>query len=302
MAASGLHISISAEKVTEFAGVVVTNSMITSLIVSGLLIAFALAVKSQLKHTDKPSGLQNVAELLIEKIEDVIHSVTNDRNKARSFFPLLASFFLYILVNNWFGLLPGVGTIGYVHYYDDHKTTANAQIDMPDFLTAHAATDGLSQSEVNEGPLPEKIDADNINIGKEAKEGSFIPYFRPGTADLNGTLGLAIISVLATQFYGLSFVGMGYFSKFINFSNPIGFFVGILELISEFAKIISFAFRLFGNIFAGEVLLVVTTYLAKLVVPMPFYGLEYFVGFIQALVFAMLSLVFFNMATQEHAH
>lgn len=78
------------------------------------------------------------------------------------------------------------------------------------------------------------------------------------------------------------------------------FFVGILELVSEFSKVISFAFRLFGNIFAGEVLLVVIMSLVGVIVPMPFYGLEIFVGFVQALVFSMLTLVFFNMATLSH--
>ena len=126
------------------------------------------------------------------------------------------------------------------------------------------------------------------------------PIFRPGSADLNTTLALAIVSVIVTQIFGLMALKFSYLKKFFNFSSPIDFFVGILEIISEFAKIISFAFRLFGNIFAGEVLLVVIAFLIPVVLPMPFYGLELFVGFIQALVFAMLSLVFFNMATQSH--
>ncbi len=105
-----------------------------------------------------------------------------------------------------------------------------------------------------------------------------------------------------TQFVGLRFAGLGYFTKFFNFSSPLMFFVGILEIISELAKIISFAFRLFGNIFAGEVLLAVISFLVPLLVPAPFYGMEIFVGFIQALVFAMLTLVFFNMAAQHHKH
>ncbi len=116
-------------------------------------------------------------------------------------------------------------------------------------------------------------------------------------------MALAIISVFATQVFGVMNLKLSYFKKFINFSSPINFAVGILELISEFAKIISFAFRLFGNIFAGEVLLAVISFIGGTYLffaPMPFYGLELFVGLIQALVFAMLSLVFFNMATQSH--
>ncbi|MBI4433908.1 F0F1 ATP synthase subunit A, partial [Candidatus Uhrbacteria bacterium] len=90
--------------------------------------------------------------------------------------------------------------------------------------------------------------------------------------------------------------------KFFNFSSPIMGFVGILELISEFAKVISFSFRLFGNIFAGEVLLLVVTTLAPYVVPIPFLFLEFFVGFVQALVFSMLTLVNLQMATEHSEH
>ena len=127
----------------------------------------------------------------------------------------------------------------------------------------------------------------------------FVPIFRPGTADLNTTFALSLISVFLIQYFGFKYLSFSYFKKFINFSNPINFYVGILETISEFARIISFAFRLFGNIFAGEVLIVVIAYLTKVLVPVPFYGLEIFVGFIQALVFTMLSLVFYNMATAK---
>jgi F-type H+-transporting ATPase subunit a len=128
----------------------------------------------------------------------------------------------------------------------------------------------------------------------------FVPYFRAGTADLNTTLALGTISMVLVQIFGVMHLGVGYLKKFINFAGPIDFFVGILELVGDFSKIISFAFRLFGNIFAGEVLLVVITSLTKVVAPMPFYGLELFVGFIQALVFSMLSVVLYNMATLGH--
>ena len=127
------------------------------------------------------------------------------------------------------------------------------------------------------------------------------PLIRGGTADLNTTLALALFAVFSVQFYGYKALGLKYFTKFLNFSNPINFFVGILDLLSEFSRVISFAFRLFGNIFAGEVLLAVIAFLVPLVAPLPFLGLEIFVGFIQALVFATLTLVFINIATiSEH--
>ena len=130
----------------------------------------------------------------------------------------------------------------------------------------------------------------------------FVPLFRAGTADLNMTFALAVMTMVYVQYAGLKTLGFPYLSKFFNISNPINFVVGILELISELSRIISFAFRLFGNIFAGEVLLTVISFLVPLLAPIPFLGLELFVGFIQALVFAMLTAVFFALATSHAEH
>jgi F-type H+-transporting ATPase subunit a len=136
---------------------------------------------------------------------------------------------------------------------------------------------------------------------------TFIPFIRSASADLNVTLALAIISVISVQVMGIAALGFfKYAGKF--FINPfhkpyfIGTFVGILELIGEIAKLISFSFRLFGNIFAGEVLLAVMLMLVPYLVPLPFLALEIFVGLIQALVFSMLTLVFLKMAVTETAH
>ncbi|NMC35721.1 F0F1 ATP synthase subunit A [Candidatus Beckwithbacteria bacterium] len=127
-----------------------------------------------------------------------------------------------------------------------------------------------------------------------------VPFFRAPTADLNTTIALAILGVAFTQYQGLRHLSIHYLKKFFNFSNPMFTFVGLLELISEFVKIISFAFRLFGNIFAGEVLLAVMSFLLPIVAPLPFLGLEIFVGLIQSLVFVMLVLVFTGGATEAH--
>lgn len=133
-----------------------------------------------------------------------------------------------------------------------------------------------------------------------------IPFIRSSSADLNFTLAIALISVTSTWVMGIRQLGLwSHLGKFFNFHGPINFFVGILEFVSEFAKIISFSFRLFGNIFAGEVLLAVVAFLVPYLAPVPFLFLELFVGFVQALVFAMLTLVFLKMATVghgEHAH
>lgn len=130
----------------------------------------------------------------------------------------------------------------------------------------------------------------------------FVPFLRAGTADLNMTIAIAMISVIAAQVFGVMYVGAKkHLRKYFN-PNPNFTFVGIIEFIAEFTKIISFSFRLFGNVFAGEVLLLVISSLAPLLAPLPFYFLELFVGVIQAFVFALLSLVFFTIASTAEEH
>ena len=294
MAAEGLHISISAEPIAYIGDFAVTNSIFTSLVVSTLLIGFAVLVNSRLTDTDHPTGLQNFAEWIIESFHKFIYSVTGDLKRTRLFLPLVTSFFLFILLNNWLGLVPGVGPITVPHPPEPEASAPSSQV--------YAASDpsNVVEEAVGEGQPEWQGTTAETEHAPEAKHQTAVPLFRPGSADLNTTIALAIISVLATQVFGYHFQGLAYFKKYFDFSGPIAFFVGILELVLEFAKIVSFAFRLFGNIFAGEVLLVVIASLLPIIAPMPFYGLELFVGFVQALVFAVLTLVFFNMAAQGH--
>lgn len=244
-----IHISLTAEKIFTLGGIFsVTNSLLTSWITMTLLVIFSILASR--KVTLVPNNLQQIAEIVVDGIWNLFSTILH--SKIATFFPLIATYFLYIIILNWAGLLPGVGTIGLHELKDGNKV--------------------------------------------------FVPLFRAGTADLNTTLGLAIIAMLVIQFSGLKTLGASYLKKFINLSNPIYFFVGILELVSEFSKIISFAFRLFGNIFAGEVLLTVIAFLMPVFAPLPFMGLELFVGFIQALVFSMLTAVFLSLATTKMAH
>ncbi len=296
MAANGLHISISAEPVAHIGDIAITNSMLTSLVVSALLITFAVAVRSQLKQTNKPTGLQNLAEWIIESMHSFIYSITGDLKKTRLFFPFITTFFLWIIFNNWIGLLPGVGSI---YVIEPEKAVVEVE---PVALESIVQAQELEEEEVVHEDVAQAEHEETAAAEEESHGPAKVPLFRAGTADLNTTLALALISVFFTQVFGIKHNSLGYFKKFINFSSPIMFFVGILEIISEFAKVISFTFRLFGNIFAGEVLLAVILALVPVIAPMPFYGLELFVGFIQALVFAMLSLVFFNMASESHEH
>lgn len=287
--AAALHVSISAETIFYIGDFAVTNSMLTSVIVTALICIVAVVAGSKLKDTNKPKGLQNVLEMIVEGLFNLTQDITQNRKTSQILFPLTTSFFIFIWLNNWSGLLPGVGTIGVSKPIEIAATqsiapTAYASED----IEVDSQTGQIESSPIVEGPI------------KEAHETKFIPIFRAATADLNTTIALALISVLATQVIGVKYLGLSYFKKFFNFKNPIFTFVGILELISEIAKIISFAFRLFGNIFAGEVLLVVIAFLLPILAPVPFLGLELFVGVIQALVFTMLSLVFMSMATHAH--
>lgn len=271
MSDQALHVSISAEPIFRVFGLEISNSIFTSLIVSFLLITFAIFFKKyKFKETDKPSSLQNVVEMIVEALYNFVYSITENTKKTVLFFPIIATFFLFIILNNYVGLLPGVGSI-LIH-------EAN--------ITSMVPAQVVASEETGTAEVPLHI--------------KMVPLFRAATADLNTTLALAIISVTLTQIFGISHLGLSYFKKFLDFSSPINFIVGILETVLEFAKIVSFAFRLFGNIFAGEVLLVVMIYLISVVAPAPFYALELFVGFIQALVFSMLSLIFFNLATKGH--
>ena len=124
-----------------------------------------------------------------------------------------------------------------------------------------------------------------------------VPLFRPVNTDLNMTLALAIIAVISIEVIGILAVGVGkYAGKFFNFRSPLGFTVGIIEFVSEMSRFVSFSFRLFGNIFAGEVLLAVIGLFVPYIVPVPLMGFETFVGVVQAAVFAMLTLFFIKLA------
>ena len=243
------HITLAAEKLFSIGPIPVTNSILTTWIVTMLLIAFAYFATRKISPV--PNFLQNIAESMVEALADLVASVAGDKTKV--FLPIVASFFFFILLGNYLGLFPGVGTIGF------HE----------------------------------------IVNGKEV----FIPFFRSINSDLNTTVALALVSVIATHYLAIKYLGLGgYIGKFLSL-NPIFLFVGILEIIGEATKILSLSFRLFGNIFAGEVLL--TTAANKLfafIVPVPFYMLELLVGFVQALIFAMLTLVFMVILTQKQGH
>jgi F-type H+-transporting ATPase subunit a len=136
-----------------------------------------------------------------------------------------------------------------------------------------------------------------VHTAGEAGRAESVPLLRSVNTDLNVTLALAIIAVISIEIMGILAVGFfRYGSKFINLSSPVNFIVGLIELVSELARFVSFSFRLFGNIFAGEVLIAVVTFFAPYIIPVPLMAFEVFVGFVQAAIFALLTLFFLKLA------
>ena len=256
------HIEIAAETLIALFGIFpITNALLTSWVALMLIVVGTFIIR---KARMIPAGFQNIVETIMEAFLALMRNILGSEEKAFRFLPFVGTVFVFILISNWIGILPGVGSI--------------------EFSGSH---------------------------------GTRVPLFRSAASDLNFTLALGIVAVLMINAYAMREVGLGsHLRKFFTLRNPIHTFVGILELISEFAKIVSFSFRLFGNVFAGEVLLTVIAFVAGVLTPrffasfapfsiavalVPFVALEIFVGFIQALVFAMLALVFLGIATADHS-
>lgn len=281
-------------------GSTLTNSVFTSILLSIAILVSAFLIGRNLKQI--PGGVQNVVEVLIEALDGLIN--TNAPKKwAPTFFPILATIFIYLLFANWFSLLtPLLGSFGIVH-----PAHGNG-IPVEDVIFISGGPDSLQhESSEAEGGHEEQAGAEAAE--QSGQEVIIVPLFRAPSSDLNLTFALALTTMVLVQIFGFRERGIGYLGYFIRLDafkkkgvlmGFIDFFVGILELVSEFAKIISFSFRLFGNIFAGEVVLIVISALVTLGIILVFFGLEIFVGVIQAFVFFILSLVFFSMATQQH--
>lgn len=306
------HVSLAGEPIFSAGPSWLTNSLITTIIVDLILIVLALLATARMNIV--PSGIQNLMEMVVEGLYNLAESVAGDRAKA--FFPWAATVFLIVLVSNWTGLIPGVGSVGYYHYAEateaagDHALRLGNQLALADGELILVAEETPADEQGQEtAPADGNGEEGAPAGGEESGHGpTFVPLFRAPSADLNFTFALAICTVVMVQIWGVRTQGGAYFAKFTNTSGPnvgmraISGFVSFLEIISEFSRILAFGFRLFGNIFAGEVVLATMAFLIPFLLPLPFYALEIFVGVIQALVFMMLALVFFTMATISHGH
>lgn len=262
-----LHeVTLYAEPVAHIGSFQITNALVTSWIAVVIIIILSIAVRLSLKKI--PGKLQHLMELIYEGGLSLADQVTNNRAKSKRIFPVVISIFFFVLINNWLGIMP-LGAFG--------------------------------QIQGHHGEL------------------AFIPFIRSGTADINTTLALAIMAVVGANLFGAFTLGAWkMFNKFVNLKAllsipskikkdptiimvaPITFFVGLLEIIGEGAKVASLSFRLFGNVFAGEVLLASMAALLAYAIPIPFLFLEVLVGVVQALIFSMLTLVYFTVASDDH--
>jgi F-type H+-transporting ATPase subunit a len=242
-----IHVAIEAETLFEIGPLSFTNSMVGALLASLLLLVAAWYITR--RSALVPGRLQSALELPVELMTGI---VAGSSSRWRGYVALILGFFLMILVANWIGLLPGVGTIGITH-----------------------------------------VD--------EAGHEAMIPLVRPASADLNFTLGLAIVSFVMFVYWGIKANGAGGYVKEL-MGEPLYMAPLMLpiNLISEFSRLISLSMRLFGNVFAGEVLLATMIALAPILVPAVFLGLEALFGFVQALVFALLAMTYIGTAIAEH--
>ena len=232
-----MHVSLAPEALFSWGPLTVTNSMLTTAISTVILIV--ALVWAARRVTLKPAGgFAGVYEAIISAVFDQAEQTFGSRELALRYFPLLATLFIFILMGNTLGLLPGFNT---------------------------------------------------LELGGA-------PVFRSVTTDLNTTVALAIISVVLTQVYAIRTLGVvGNLRRYFS-ANPLMNTLGLLEIFLELTRLISFSFRLFGNIFAGEVMLIVISSLVPILGPSPFWGFELFIGFIQAFVFTMLTMVFIALA------
>ena len=264
---------------------VVTNTIIATLIADVVLFVLAFFVWRSIRRGNQIlTGITGVVEALTDALFSLSESTAGKWGK--SIFVWMATIVFLVLIVNWTELIPGVDSIGL--FEADH-------IARPEECTFDSFYIGSLEI---------------VSVGGEpACSAGVIPFVRVASTDLNFTIALAIISVAATQMIGIRALGVSYFTKFFNtktlFTAPmfgvINFLVSLLEAILEFAKILSFGFRLFGNIFAGSILLFVVGTLAPVFLQSGVLLFEWFVGIIQAIVFGLLTLIFMSLATVSHS-
>ncbi len=259
-----MNVPLFAEPIFHIGSFAITNAYINATILTAALVIFAVLFNKKIREI--PGRFQTMLEALFETLFGFFDQVTGSREKTKRFFPLIASLFFFILLSNWMGLLPGTGSIG--------------------------------QWQMHHGEM------------------TLVPLLRPANSDLNLTLAMALVSVISSHVFGVITIGFfAHWNRFFQFGtiwkavrsfkpmdivvSLVEFVVGLIEFVSEIAKVLSLSLRLFGNIFAGEVLITVIGSIMAFAMPLPFMLLEIIVGVVQATVFAMLSLVYVSILTDK---
>lgn len=302
----------------------ITNTMFTSWIVVIILIIIGFFIRRGISLV--PSGFAGVAEAAIMGFYGFIEQAAGPEN-ARKFFPLVATIFFFILVSNYSGLLPVFNVIGRAVDEDHAHTATVTELKQTEIAGVHLSlvplkandkarvdSHGDDHSQALGGGSVSVSARPNIAVltphpsgDEEVTYGVIEPALRSAMSDMNAPLAIAIYSFIFVEIWGLQALGISYLKKFFAWdfykrggAGVIDIFVGILEFVSELSRIVSFTFRLFGNIFAGEVLLLMMTFLIPFLLTDVFYMLELFVGLVQAFVFAMLTTVFAATAVTAH--
>lgn len=306
-----------------------TNTFLAALVTFVVLLIITFSLRARSRTADEvPTGAYNFFEMIIEISYNYVEGYAGKWTK--QFFPFFMTFILWIVLANWMALLPGFDSIGKwetsgeiaVHVYEleEGEKPKDEVYDALEEAALAENSQGLRNGifllnpQTNADPNaplgPEKHHAPT-GLNPEAADWTIVPYLRPAATDLNFTIALALISVVMTQYYGMRALGLRYWLKFFPFyrgkgdeiaKSPLAVMdigVGLLEFISEIFKIVSFAFRLVGNIFAGMVLLFVIGSLLP-AANLLFYHLEFGIGLLQGVVFALLTLTFMAGATEDH--
>lgn len=283
-------ISIKAETLFSIGGFInFTNSMLFTLVViAALTLFFALATR---RMALIPKGAQNFAEVLVEFLLGLVEGTAGKR-VGRRIFPLIATLFLFIIVANWSGLLPGVGTVGFCERHEGEGEHAAYMVKTASLPSVPS----LQEEEKPKGGLPAPEDKGYCPQGT-----TFVPFLRAANADLNTTLAMALLAVTIVQVSGIAAHGLrGYLKELFT---PV--LMAPLHIVGEISRVISLSFRLFGNIFGGEVLVTIMyVLLGSLFLGFGtfiFLGIELLFGFIQAILFSILTLVYISTAVAGHA-
>jgi F-type H+-transporting ATPase subunit a len=292
-------------------GLTITNTMMGTLLADVILLILGYKTWRYAKSGQTvPSGVTNAFEAIVEFLWNSVEAAAGAKWGKR-IVPLVATIFLLIFVANMVKLVPGFESIGGMHESPHGEGYAAVKLFSLGELGVYTIDKGQPVALEHHGDDTEHAEegehgTTNSDVPCEACE--VVPWLRGAATDLNFTIALAVITVVMTQVYGYWSLGFAYFGKFLPVKdlvsgNPFGiinFGVGFLEIILEFAKILSFAFRLFGNIFAGALLLSIIGALIPVIIPAGLYIFEVFFGIIQAYVFFLLAVVFTSGALVSH--